>query len=68
MVVVILLSLIMETGININHYNNNRNTSNTVANNKAKGDYGDGNRGSTGVNNNMRHQIVTGDQLVLVII
>ena len=38
---------------NINHYNNSRNTSNTVANNKAKGSYGDG-RGSTGVNNNMR--------------
>ena len=43
----------------INHYNNNsRNTSNTVANNKANGGYGDGrgsgNRGSTGVNNNMR--------------
>ena len=41
----------------INHYNNSRNTSNTVANNKAKGGYGDGrgsgNRGSTGVNNNM---------------
>ena len=41
----------------INNYNNSRNTSNTVANNKAKGGYGDGrgsgNRGSTGVNNNM---------------
>jgi len=37
----------------INHYNNSRNTSNTVANNKAKGGYGDG-RGSTGVNNNMK--------------
>jgi len=38
---------------NINHYNNSRNTSNTVANNKARGGYGDG-RGSAGVNNNMR--------------
>ena len=37
----------------INHYNNSRNTSNTVRNNKANGGYGDG-RGSTGVNNNMR--------------
>src|SRR6188508_2873715 len=37
----------------INHYNNSRNTSNTVANNKAKGGYGDG-RGSTGASNNMR--------------
>jgi len=37
----------------INHYNNSRNTSNTVRNNKAQGGYGDG-RGSTGVNNNMR--------------
>src|SRR5688572_5022595 len=37
----------------INHYNNSRNTSNTVANNKAKGGYGDG-RGAAGVNNNMR--------------
>jgi hypothetical protein len=27
---------------NINHYNNSRNTSNTVANNKAKGSYGSG--------------------------
>src|SRR6187549_493143 len=42
----------------INNYNNSRNTSNTVRNNKANGGYGDGrgsgNRGSTGVNNNMR--------------
>ena len=37
----------------INHYNNSRNTSNTVRNNKANGGYGDG-RGSTGVNNNMK--------------
>src|SRR6186997_1054468 len=41
----------------INHYNNSRNTSNTVANNRANGGYGNGrgsgNRGSTGVNNNM---------------
>jgi len=37
----------------INHYNNSRNTSNTVANNRANGGYGN-NRGSTGVNNNMR--------------
>ena len=37
----------------INHYNNSRNTSNTVRNNKANGGYGDG-RGSAGVNNNMR--------------
>ena len=37
---------------NINHYNNSRNTSNTVANNRANGGYGN-NRGSTGVNNNM---------------
>src|SRR5688572_9011842 len=37
----------------INNYNNNsRHTSNTVANNKGRGDYGNG-RGSTGVNNNM---------------
>jgi hypothetical protein len=38
---------------NINHYNNSRNTSNTVNHNKANGGYGNGNRGSTGVNNNM---------------
>jgi hypothetical protein len=39
---------------NINHYNNNsRHTSNTVANNKAKGGYGSGSRSGTGVNNNM---------------
>lgn len=41
----------------INHYNNSRNTSNTVSNNMAKGNYGNrtsnSNRGSTGVNNNM---------------
>ena len=42
----------------INHYNNSRNRSNTVADNKARGNYGDGrgsgNRGSTGINDNMR--------------
>jgi len=38
---------------NINHYNSTRNTSNTVSNNMAKGNYGNGNRGSTGVSNNM---------------
>jgi hypothetical protein len=44
----------------INHYNNSRNTSNTVSNNMAKGNYGNGNRGSNNgnrgsgsVNNNM---------------
>jgi len=44
----------------INHYNNSRNTSNTVSNNMAKGNYGNGNRGNNngnrgaaGVNNNM---------------
>ncbi|HEY6504290.1 MAG TPA: hypothetical protein VIZ28_09975 [Chitinophagaceae bacterium] len=31
----------------INNYNNSRNTSNTVANNKANGGYGSGNRGSS---------------------
>ena len=42
----------------INHYNNSRNRSNTVSDNKARGNYGDGrgsgNRGSTGINDNMR--------------
>ncbi len=37
----------------INHYNNSRNTSNTVSNNKAKGNYGSGsaNRPSAGTSN-----------------
>jgi len=46
---------------NINHYNNSRNTSNTVANNKAKGNYGDG-RGSTGVSNNMSNNRGSGNR------
>lgn len=43
----------------INHYNNSRNTSNTVANNRKNGSYGDGrgaNRGGTGVSNNMNNR------------
>src|SRR6187431_2515679 len=46
---------------NINHYNNSRNTSNTVANNRANGGYGN-NRGSTGVNNNMSNNKGTGNR------
>jgi len=46
---------------NINHYNNSRNTSNTVANNKAKGNYGDG-RGSAGVSNNMNNNRGSGNR------
>src|SRR5688572_21896651 len=46
---------------NINHYNNSRNTSNTVANNKAKGNYGDG-RGSAGVSNNMSNNRGSGNR------
>ena len=46
---------------NINHYNNSRNTSNTVANNRANGGYGN-NRGSTGVNNNMSNNRGSGNR------
>ncbi len=46
---------------NINHYNNSRNTSNTVANNRANGGYGN-NRGSTGVSNNMSNNRGSGNR------
>ena len=45
----------------INHYNNSRNTSNTVSNNRANGGYGN-NRGSTGVNNNMSNNRGSGNR------
>jgi len=44
----------------INHYNNSRNTSNTVANNRANGGYGNGSR--NGVNNNMSNNKGTGNR------
>jgi len=46
---------------NINHYNNSRNTSNTVSNNRANGGYGN-NRGSTGVSNNMSNNRGSGNR------